>query len=177
MTQRSPFNDRYKVDQKGKTRKSASAAKPKRAVSDVGVQAKKKSGRGSAWSRAKSASASKQRSTTRAPEPKLVPTERFRRLTRLMWSSWAVSLVGAIAVLWMQSQGGDWLRYLGIGWIVYFVGIGFAFYLQFVPIRQERAVMLEQARAGHGKKEKQGKGPKAPVIDAPGKDDAGEDTE
>ena len=35
MGQRSPYNDRYKVEQKGKTRKSASAAKPKRASIDA----------------------------------------------------------------------------------------------------------------------------------------------
>lgn len=183
MTQRSPFNDRYKVEQKGKTRKSASAAKPKRAVSDVGTQAKKK-GRSSAWGRAKSASAASRRQSSRAPEPKLVPTDRYKRLTRLMWTSWAVSLVGALGAVGIQSAKGAWIAYLPIAWIVYFLGIGAAFYLQFVPMRAERQVMVQAARSGHkadkpGKADKPAKGSKAPVIEAPheGDEPAEEDSE
>lgn len=168
MTQRSPLNDRYKVEQKGKTRKSASAAKPKRAAADVGTQSRKKSGRSSAWSRAKSSSAA----SRRAPEPKLVQTERYKRLTRYMWTSWAVSLVGALGAVGIQSAGGTWLTFLPIAWIVYFLGIGTAFYLQFVPIRAERQVMVQAARSGHkaDKHEKSNaskKSSKAPVIEAP----------
>ena len=60
MAQRSPYNDRYKTDQKGKTRKSASAAKPTRYIADLtpGESPKKAEKKSSVWSRAKSASGS-----------------------------------------------------------------------------------------------------------------------
>ena len=42
MARRSISNDRYRVDQKGHTRKSASAAKPKRVAGTAATPSKKK---------------------------------------------------------------------------------------------------------------------------------------
>jgi len=182
MSQRSPYNDRYKVDQKGKTRRSASAAKPKRAVADVGTAAKKKPARSTAWSRAKSASKASQR--TAAPEP--VASPRMKQLRKWWWISWIVALLVAVAILGLQTLGGSFLGFVPVGWALWLVAMGIAFYLEFVPIRKERAAMAEAARSGKSHKaEKAAKHAKAPTIPTsdnaaaglPTDDDEEDDTE
>lgn len=143
MSQRSPYNDRYKVEGKGKTRKSASAAKPKRAVAETGTAAKKKTSKSTAWSRAKSSAQSRQRAT--APEP--VATPRMKQLRRYWWIAWIAALAVAVIILGLQSLGGSWVNFVPVGWGVWLVSMGIAFYLEFVPIRKERAAMVEAARA------------------------------
>jgi hypothetical protein len=202
VSQRSPFNDRYKVESKGKTRKSASAAKPKRAVADVGTPAKRKTGRSSAWSRAKAASAAQQKSSGKQAPRELPPSPRMRQLRKYWWIAWIGALLVALAILGLQQLGqqaastagaaatasgettaaiaaaraaaqAKWTNIVPIGWALWLAGMGFAFYLEFVPIKRERQAMLDAAASGHGKRdkadkpEKPSKGGKAPVIDAP----------
>ena len=213
MSQRSPHNDRYRVDQKGKTRKSAASAKPKRSVADLSSDAKKAPAKKSAWSRAKSQSGASPRPVRQMPEA----SPRLKELRRVWWISWGVALAIAVAILWVQNMASDagtvareaaqavsgattatvdaaaaaavgsYNIYIWIGWAIWAVAMGIAFYLEFVPIRKERAAMVEAARAGKpGKTGKTGKGgtaagpelpaskkkgAKAPVIPAAHEDD------
>jgi hypothetical protein len=179
VSQRSPFNDRYKVDSKGKTRKSASAAKPKRAVADVGTQAKRKTGRSSAWSRAKAASAAKQKSSGKTATPELPPSPRMRQLRKYWWIAWIGALLVALAILGLQQLGqqaantagaaatasgettvtiaaaraaaqAKWTGFVPIGWGLWLAGMAAAFYLEFVPIKRERQAMLDAAHGRRG---------------------------
>lgn len=111
MAQRSPYNDRYKTDQKGKTRKSASAAKPKRSLADLtpGESASKPAKKTSAWSRAKAASASSSKSakSSGSSSKSLVRavenTPRMKELRRYWWWLWGGALVIAVA-LWLLQE-------------------------------------------------------------------------
>lgn len=93
------------------------------------------------------------------------------------WIAWAGALSVAVAILAMQQLGGTWTSFVPIAWGVWLTAMVAAFYLEFVPIRKERAAMIESARASHGKADKPAKGGKAPVIEAPREDDATEDDE
>lgn len=144
MSQRSPYNDRYKVDQKGKTRKSASAAKPKRAVAEVGTGTRKKAAKSTAWGRAKAASKSSARPATHEPKP----SARMKQLRKFWWIAWVIALGVAVAILGLQTLGAPWVNYVPVGWALWLISMGAAFYLEFVPIRKERALMLEAAKSG-----------------------------
>lgn len=179
MSQRSPYNDRYKVDQKGKTRKSASAAKPKRDVADLtpGGSSRKAAKKSTAWSRAKAASAS----SSRGSGPALENSPRMKELRRYWWWAWGAALVLAIAILGLQQLGANAgnaaqtaalashvtsataqaaaakaaAPYNGVvpyGWGLWVLAMAAAFYLEFGPIRKERAAMVTAAREGKSSK-------------------------
>jgi hypothetical protein len=172
MAQRSPYNDRYKIDQKGKTRKSASAAKPKRAIADVtpADSAKKTQKKSSFWSRAKSTSGSGSPSTgARA----VVSTPRMKQMRRIWWVLWVTALAVAVGILLLQQAGMKDSPLITVAWAIWLAAMGGAFYLEFFPIRKERAAAIELAKHGGkpaknektDKNEKPAKGAKA---DKPG---------
>lgn len=150
MAQRSPYNDRYKVDQKGKPRRSASAAKPKRVAADLTPangakkpEAKKKGLFGAAKS-------------SRAPMPMLT-SPRLTKLRRIWWVLWVVALGDAMVILFLQQPGKGLQGIVPFGWVLWGLAMGGAFYLEFVPIRRERAILVEAAKKG-GKPDKKDKG-------------------
>ena len=189
MAQRSPYNDRYKVDQKGKTRKSASAAKPKRSVADLtpAESPKKAEKKSSVWSRAKSASGgsspSKSSKGSGSSDSKSLlrlveSSPRMKELRRIWWWMWGGAVALAVGLWVLQETARNagvaastaastaatvttatvdaavnaaqspYAPFLLIGWALWLAAMGGAFYLEFVPIRKERAKGLEAARAG-----------------------------
>jgi hypothetical protein len=172
MAQRSPYNDRYKVDSKGKTRKSASAAKPKRAVADLtpAEAAKKSQKKRSLWSRATSASGSGASSASARMES----TPRMKQLRRVWWALWITALAIAVGILLLQQAGMEKSPLVLVGWVIWLAAMGGAFYLEFGPIRKERALAIQAAKGG-GKPAKKDKADKAASPDktpqAPAPDD------
>ena len=175
MGQRSPYNDRYKVDQKGKTRRSASSAKPKRDLADLtpatapGSKPKKKG----FFARAAGSSSKS------APAP-VVTSPRLKQLRLVWWVLWVVALGTALGILLLQNavqKGNTTLGlWVTIGWVVWFVSMGAAFYLEFVVIRKERNAIIDAnvatSKGGKsGKPSKAASGGKARPADAPAPDD------
>jgi len=149
MSQRSPYNDRYKVEQKGKTRKSASAAKPKRGVADL-TPAKATSKGGAApkrrwWQPAPAAS-----------KAQAIPvTPEMRRLRRIWWVLWGAALALAVIILLLQqaARSNVALRStVPFAWAVWLGCMAGAFYLEFVPLRKARLAAVEAARSSEGRK-------------------------
>jgi hypothetical protein len=168
---RSPYNDRYKVDQKGKTRRSASASKPKRGIADLtpaDSPKKKAASKRKWWSPAPAASTS----------PAFVATPEMGRLRRIWWVLWGLSLVVAVGILLLQNaakQAADaasavalavsgattatveaaaaaaaapYAPYVPLLWGLWAAAMAGAFYLEFVPIRKARAAAIEASRKG-----------------------------
>jgi hypothetical protein len=170
MAQRSPYNDRYKTDQKGKTRRSASSAKPKRAIADLTpadspkAPAKKKRGLFGGGQTA-----------ARRPAPVIESTPRMKQLRLVWWILWVIALGVALVILYLQRGGAPYAAYIPYGWAVWLVSMGGAFYLEFVPIRKERAVAIAAASAkGSGKGSTSSKAPTIPEArsaEAPAPDD------
>jgi hypothetical protein len=187
MGQRSPYNDRYKVEQKGKTRKSASAAKPKRAVADLtsGESDKKTAKKPSRWSRAMSAS--KSPTSASALSKRIEQTQRMKELRRVWWVMWGAALVIALGIVLLQQAAQSasaaavaavvaktalgapsiaasgsvsattaaaaavtarYFPYEIVGWVAWIGAMGGAFYMEFVPIRKERARLVDEAHGG-----------------------------
>jgi len=156
MGQRSPYNDRYKVEQKGKTRRSASSAKPKREIADLTPtdtkpKAKKKTG----WF-------GKSQSGPRPPVQPIVSTPRMKQLRTIWWVLWVIALGVALGILYLQQavKAGStaYAPFVGIAWVLWAASMGGAFYLEFVPIRKERRLALEAMAAKPEKGSKQAKG-------------------
>jgi hypothetical protein len=179
MSTRSPHNDRYKVDQKGKTRRSASSAKPKRDLGDltpanatkIATPKKKR------WGLAPAAS----------PTPAFEPTQKMKQLRRIWWVLWGLSLLIAVGILLLQRAGSAYTQFVPFAWGLWAASMAGAFYMEFTPIRKARMEAMEAARKG-GKpskekesvKEKSAKGvvpvprddtPPPPLEDEPRSDD------
>lgn len=169
VTQRSPYNDRYKVDQKGKTRRSASAAKPKRDVADLTPRPDgKPAARKSRWRRA---AASVQ------PTQTFVMTPEMRKLRRVWWVLWTLSLVIALGILYAQ-RNPAFAVYVPFGWGLWLLTIGATFYLEFFPLRRLRLAAVDAAKQGKGGKSKaERKPPAAPTQPGPSSGGGGSGTE
>jgi hypothetical protein len=152
MSTRSPYNDRNKIEQKGKTRKSAAASKPKR---EAGAAASAPS---------KKAPAKKRtiwgRGPARRPVAPAVQSPEMKRLRRIWWILWGSSLgVALVAVFLGQlaknnpSLGIVYNVLLGL-WAASFAGV---IYLEIGPLRKARRAALEAAKLPKGKKEKAAK--------------------
>jgi hypothetical protein len=86
----------------------------------------------------------------------------MKQLRLIWWVLWVVALVVAVGILLVQRAGGAVASLIPFGWGVWLVAMGGAFYLEFVPIRKERAALIEAAAtAKHSKSDKAGKGGKA----------------
>jgi hypothetical protein len=171
MATRSPYNDRYKVDQKGKTRRSASASKPKRGIADLtpaDSPKKKAASKRKWWNPASSASAT----------PAFSATPEMKRLRKIWWVLWCLSLGIAVGILLLQNaakQAADaasaiasaassattatveaaaaaaaapYSPYVPLLWGLWLAAMAGAFYLEFVPIRKARVAAMEVARTG-----------------------------
>ncbi|MDO8964115.1 MAG: hypothetical protein Q7W30_06425 [Coriobacteriia bacterium] len=155
MSTRSPHNDRYKTDPKGKTRKSASAAKPKRAVGASTPATKKPAKKKSLWGRGPAP----------APVAPLVQTPAMKKLRRLWWILWAASL--GIAIIIVALPQFTQLKAVAeqvkpVLWGLWAAAMGGAFYLEFGPIRKARIEAIELSK----------KKPKERKADAKAKADA-----
>lgn len=165
MSTRSPYNDRNKIEQKGKTRKSAAASKPKR---EAGVAAS------SAPSKKKAPAKKKRRwgaGTASRPVAPQVQTPEMKRLRRIWWILWGSSLgVALVAVFIGQFAKTNpslqvvYTVLLGL-WAASFAGV---IYLEIGPIRKARRAALEEAKLPKGKKGKAAKADaaKAAAMDA-----------
>ena len=158
MSQRSPYNDRYKVDQKGKTRKSASAAKPKRDIADLTPQSENKlvKRKKSIWSRASS-------QNKPAPAPTFVMPPEMQKLRRIWWVLWTLSLLIAVGILLVQ-QTPSLRTFAPIGWALWAATMGATFYLEFFPLRKMRLAAIEASKQVG----KSGKGGKSKTADKSG---------
>lgn len=137
MSQRSPYNDRYKVESKGKTRRSASAAKPKREVADLTPRSDEKKS-------AAKKRGSKGRSRASKPSATFEATPEMKKLRQWWWGLWGLSLAVAVAILLMQQA--KLTQFVPFAWGVWFVAMGGAFYLEFVPLRRARLAAMEAAK-------------------------------
>lgn len=145
MATRSPHNDRYKTELKGKTRKSASSAKPKRVVADltpVSSSAKTPARKKPRWGRGPA---------TR-PAMAFEATPQMKQLRRLWWVLWGLSLVIAVGIILLQRGGAAYETYIPFAWGLWAATMAGAFYLEFNPIRKARMAAMELARSGGGKK-------------------------
>jgi hypothetical protein len=153
MAQRSPYNDRYKVDSKGKTRRSASAAKPKRAIADLtpSTSGGKKKGQAktSFWSRLMAPPSS---GGSAAAVRAIESTPRMKQLRRIWWVLWGGALLIAVGILYMQQSGMKSSPFVTVAWTFWLASMGGAFYIEFVPIRKERAAAIEAAKGGKSHK-------------------------
>jgi hypothetical protein len=152
MARRSVGNDRYRVEQKGHTRKSASAAKPKRGA---GVAAGSDSAKKKAP--AKKTAAGKTtprwgRGPSRAAGPRFESTPQIKQLRRYWWILIGVALALAVAMLFTNSLGNKALDSALLG--LYAAALCGSLYLEFGPLRKARLAAIAEARA------KGGKGPK-----------------
>jgi hypothetical protein len=146
MSQRSPYNDRYKVEQKGKTRKSASAAKPKRAVADL-TPAEGPVGKASSKRRWWQPNPTSSSSNTQA----IPVTPQMRKLRRLWWIMWGASLALAVVILLLQQaarSNAAFSPFVIPAWAAWLGCMAVAFYLEFVPLRKARLAAVEAARSG-----------------------------
>ena len=142
MSRRSVTNDRYRVEQKGHTRKSASAAKPKRAAGEVssasaGKSSAKASPKRSLWSRG----------PARERLPAVENTPEMKRLRGWWFACIGVALVTALAV-WVVKPGGKAIdpQISSVLLGLYAVALGGAFYIEFGPLRRARTAAIAAAK-------------------------------
>jgi hypothetical protein len=143
MARRSVSNDRYRVEQKGKTRKSASAAKPKR---EAGVAAgttpskKKPEKKGATrWGRG----------PARDPIPQMPSTPEMKTLRRYWWVLIGAAIVLAVAMIPIQKLKNTTLDSVMFG--VYAAALAGALYLEFGPLRKARLAAIAEAKKKGGK--------------------------
>ena len=143
MSRRSVTNARYRKDNVGSTRKSASAAKPKREAGDLATSTTKKAAaKKGFWA------------TLFAPSPgTAINSPEMQKLRRYWWVFLGSAL--AIAFLMFFTQKEAWAKPFQIPLIVlYAITLGGALYLEFGPIRKARAAAMA---ASHEKSKKGGK--------------------
>jgi len=140
MATRSPYNDRYKVDQKGKTRRSASSAKPKRVIADMtpASSSKKVAAKKKWWSAPAAAN--------RAPV--IEPTPEMKKLRKIWWGLWGASLAIAFIIIPLNQPTNPLSRYVSIAWGLWAAAMAGAFYLEFGPLRKARLKAMEASRSG-----------------------------
>ena len=174
MAQRNPMNERYTVEgnMPGKTRRSASSAKPKTKAASTVMEAgkgAKKGGKGGAKSkeqrRQERAESREERAQIDQMVAKAPKSPRYRMLRKI----WAVSLVVAIlctiaafainsnadALLGMfgnDQQTFDTLKMVVLG--LAYASIIFTLFLDFFPIKKERRRMEDKARVQYKAKKK-----------------------
>jgi hypothetical protein len=160
MSTRSPHNDRYKVEQKGNTRKSASSAKPKRVVADLtpASTSKKAPAKKSRWASRPAAQSA----------PAFAPTQKMKDLRRIWWILWVLSLAIAVGILFLQKLGAAYQGYVPFAWGLWIAAMGGAFYLELAPIRKARLEAMQAAQSDHKKPKDPagGKAAKTPATKA-----------
>jgi hypothetical protein len=143
MSRRSIGNDRYRVEQKGKTRKSASAAKPKREAGAAASDKPKK--------KAKTSSKPKLfgMKTSREPAPRVEPTPEMKVLRRWWWALMGAAIIIAIAMVPMSKLKNKTADSVMFG--VYAAALGGALYLEFGPLRKARLAAIDASKTKRGK--------------------------
>jgi hypothetical protein len=149
MSRRSVMNDRYRVDRAGKTRKSASSAKPKRAAGEATsapgkkkAKAKPAAKRSSLWGRG----------PAREPVPKVEPTPVMKKLRRWWWVCMAVAVILAVAMIPTAKLKNRTYDSLLFG--VYAAALGGALYIEFGPLRKARMAAIADQKSGGKSKHK-----------------------
>jgi hypothetical protein len=145
MTRRSVGNDRYRVEQKGKTRKSASAAKPKREAGAAASDKPKKKAKSS-----KKASLFGMK-TTREPVARAEPTPEMKKLRRWWWGFMGAAIIIAFAMFAAKIVNKTAESVL---FGVYAAALGGALYLEFGPLRKARLAAIDAAKTTGGKAKK-----------------------
>ena len=143
MSRRSVMNDRYRVEQKGKTRKSASAAKPKRAAGEATVAAKKPAAKPkSALGRLFGGGGSS------TPAARIEPTPQMKMLRRWWWVCMGAAILLALVMIQTSKMGNPTVDRAVLG--AYAVALGGALYLEFGPLRRARIAAAAAAKGGKG---------------------------
>lgn len=132
-------NDRYRVEQKGKTRKSASSAKPKREAGTTAASVKKKSSKASAKRKLFG------RGPAREPVPAVPSTPEMKRLRKWWWGAMGIAIVIAVAMVPISKYKNTTLDSVLFG--LYAAALGGALYLEFGPLRKARVAAIAAAKA------------------------------
>jgi len=157
------MNDRYRVEQKGHTRKSASSAKPKREA-------------GAASGTVKKATTSKPKlfgkGPAREPVPAIPSTPEMKKMRRWWWIAMGVAITIAVAMVPISRLKNSTLDSVLLG--LYAAALGGALYLEFGPLRKMRREAVEAAKAKGGKGAKAVAKPKSAKVDDGPADEAGD---
>lgn len=158
MSRRSVTNDRYKVEMKGKTRKSAASARLKPGTG-TSAPAKKPTAktRGGLFGRLRS----------REPLPRIPSTPEVKKLSRIWWSLMGVAILFALA---MAPVANTKNRNLSTALLVlYAATLSGALYVQFGPLKRARAEALASTKkGGKGSSGKDGGKDRAKGVKIPG---------
>jgi len=139
MARRSMMNDRYRVEQKGHTRKSASSAKPKREAGVAATSAGKKAVKASARPKLFG------KGPAREPIPAIPSTPEMKKMRRYWWIAMGVAIVIAVAMVPISRYKNSTLDSVLFG--LYAAALGGALYLEFGPLRRMRREAVEAAKA------------------------------
>jgi hypothetical protein len=177
MARRSVTNDRYRVEQKGKTRKSASAAKPKR---EAGVAAGPQTGKKKAPAKKAAAKGTPRwgMGPSRDAGPRFESTPQMKQLRRYWWILIGAALALAVAMFFTNRYGIKSLDSVLLG--LYAAALCGSLYLEFGPLRKARLAAMAEARSKSAKapkakteaKKPSGAEPTAPAEDVPAAADA-----
>ena len=141
MARRSVMNDRYRMEQKGHTRKSASSAKPKREAGATATTVKK------------SAKSTKPKlfgkGPAREPIGAIPSTPEMKKMRRYWWIAMGVAIVIAVAMVPISKYKNSALDSALFG--LYAVALSAALYLEFGPLRKMRREAVAAAKAKSGK--------------------------
>jgi hypothetical protein len=163
MSRRSVTNDRYRVDRSGKTRKSASAAKPKRAAGESASAPKKKPA-----AKPRSALGRLFGGGSSSPAARIESTPEMKKLRRVWWVFMGVAILLALTMLQTSKLKNRTIDAVVFG--TYAAALGGALYIEFVPLRRARLAAATAAKGGKG-----AKGPKDEPADKGGKTRKGGD--
>jgi hypothetical protein len=72
----------------------------------------------------------------------------MKQLRRIWWVLWGGALGVAVVILLMQQYGFEKSPLIAVAWGLWIAAMGGAFYLEFGPIRKERALAIEAAKSG-----------------------------
>jgi hypothetical protein len=162
MSRRSVGNDRYRVERSGKTRKSASAAKPKReagaAASDSAKKKPKKAGKKSLTQTLFG------KGEARTPVPRVEPTPEMKIMRRWWWGLMGAAIIIAVAMVPVSKMNNKTVDSVLFG--VYAAALGGALYLEFGPLRKARLAAIDAAKTGGKSKKAAAKDAGGPPADA-----------
>ncbi|MDO9556556.1 MAG: hypothetical protein Q7J82_03100 [Coriobacteriia bacterium] len=144
MARRSAGNDRYRTDQKGQTRKSASSLKPKREKGTVDATMYKKD------SGAKEKKAAKKKAAKKTPaKKKFIPvptTPEIRKWRKVWWVAIVVALLAFGVAFLGEKQESQVLRTVGLS--IELAGVLVAINIDIFVIRRLRKEVIAAGQKG-----------------------------
>lgn len=152
MSRRNPMNERYTVDDKvqGRTRKSASSAKPvAKAASNLLDPLQKSKKQKKAEQKEREAKINERRGTTGANDVYDIGTDEYKRLRKLWWVLLAAAVVCTL-VSWTMGTNPALTSYSIFPLVLAYGLIIAAFYVDLGPIRRLRK-QFNASRGGAGK--------------------------